>query len=152
MLRAFLSVPLEKKRMMCSTGALLCSQMLVSLRHRRPPANARCIGCFLIMLQVTGHAGGVPIASPRGRSVSFPFSGNYGYICNLRRSYHGQECSTCSLISGNRGYDSILVCSLSREHLYCIERRCMGTSPITPCYDVERLETKTQVGLDQRSP
>ncbi len=37
------------------------------------------------MLQVTGHAGGVPIASPRGRSVSFPFSGNYGYICNLRR-------------------------------------------------------------------
>ncbi len=23
----------------------------------------------------------------------------------------------------------------------------MGTSPITPCYDVERLETKTHVGL-----
>ncbi len=59
--------------MMCSTGALLCSQMLVSLRHRRPPANARCIGCFLIMLQVTGHAGGVPIASTRGRSVEVPF-------------------------------------------------------------------------------
>ncbi len=38
--------PEGKKRMMCSTGALLCSQMLVSLRHRRPPANARCIGCF----------------------------------------------------------------------------------------------------------
>ncbi len=28
---------------------------------------------FLIMLQVTGHAGGVPIASPRGRSVEVPF-------------------------------------------------------------------------------
>ncbi len=39
------------------------------------------------MLQVTGHAGGVPIASPRGRSVSFPFSGNYGYIRNLRRFF-----------------------------------------------------------------
>ncbi len=25
------------------------------------------------MLQVTGHAGGVPIASPRGRSVEVPF-------------------------------------------------------------------------------
>ncbi len=24
---------------------------------------------------------------------------------------------------------------------------CMGTSPITPCYDAERLETKTHVGL-----
>ncbi len=36
----------EGKKRMCSTGALLCSQMLVSLRHRRPPANARCIGCF----------------------------------------------------------------------------------------------------------
>ncbi len=24
----------------------------------------------------------------------------------------------------------------------------MGTCPITPCYDVERLETKTHVGLD----
>ncbi len=31
--------------MMCSTGALLCSQTLISLRHRRPPANVRCIGC-----------------------------------------------------------------------------------------------------------
>ncbi len=38
--------PEGKKRMMCSTGALLCSQMLVSLRHRRPPANVKCIGCF----------------------------------------------------------------------------------------------------------
>ncbi len=38
------------------------------------------------MLQVTGHAGGVPKATlERGRSVSFPFSGNYGYIRNLRR-------------------------------------------------------------------
>ncbi len=36
----------EKKRMMCSTGALLCSQMLISLRHRRPPANVKCIGCL----------------------------------------------------------------------------------------------------------
>ncbi len=25
------------------------------------------------MLQVTGHAGGIPIASPRGRSVEVPF-------------------------------------------------------------------------------
>ncbi len=42
---------------------------------------------FLIMLQVTGHAGGVPKAIlERGRSVSFPFSGNHGYIRNLRRS------------------------------------------------------------------
>ncbi len=39
------------------------------------------------MLQVTGHAGGVPKATlERGHSVSFPFSGNYGYIRNLRRS------------------------------------------------------------------
>ncbi len=36
----------RKKRMMCSTGALLCSQMLISLRHRRPPANVKCIGCL----------------------------------------------------------------------------------------------------------
>ncbi len=27
-------------------------------------------------------------------------------------------------------------------------RRCMGTSPITLCYDVERLEPKTHTGLD----
>ncbi len=27
-------------------------------------------------------------------------------------------------------------------------RRCMGTSPIMPCYDVEQLEPKTHVGLD----
>ncbi len=41
---------------------------------------------FVIMLQVTGHAGGVPKATlERGRSVSFPFSGNYGYIRNLKR-------------------------------------------------------------------
>ncbi len=40
----------------------------------------------VIMLQVTGHAGGVPKATlERGRSVSFPFSVNYGYIRNLRR-------------------------------------------------------------------
>ncbi len=40
----------------------------------------------VIMLQVTGHAGGVPKATlERGRSVSFPFSENYGYIRNLRR-------------------------------------------------------------------
>ncbi len=33
------------------------------------------------MLQVTGHAGGVPKATlERGRSVLFPFSGNYGYM------------------------------------------------------------------------
>ncbi len=80
--------PLKKKKsMMCSTGALLCSQTLISLRHRRhrrPPANAKCIG-LVFMLQDIGHAEGVPIATPRGRSVSFPFSGNYGYIRNLRR-------------------------------------------------------------------
>ncbi len=38
--------PEGKKRMMCSTGALLCSQTLISLRHRRPPANVKCIGCL----------------------------------------------------------------------------------------------------------
>ncbi len=27
-------------------------------------------------------------------------------------------------------------------------RRCMGTSPIMPCYDVEQLEPKTHMGLD----
>ncbi len=36
----------RKKRMMCSTCALLCSQTLISLRHRRPPANVKCIGCL----------------------------------------------------------------------------------------------------------
>ncbi len=35
---------------------------------------------FVIMLQVTGHAGGVPIASlERGRSVEFPSEGNSDY-------------------------------------------------------------------------
>ncbi len=29
------------------------------------------------MLQVTGQAGGVPIAPPRGRSVEFPSEGNH---------------------------------------------------------------------------
>ncbi len=34
------------------------------------------------MLQVTGHAGGVPIASPRGRSVEVPF-GREVYLFTL---------------------------------------------------------------------
>ncbi len=32
-------------------------------------------------------------------------------------------------------------------HLYCIEDACMRTSTITPCYDMERLQTKTHVGV-----
>ncbi len=37
----------EKKRGWCVPQVPhLCSQTLISLRHRRPPANARCIGCF----------------------------------------------------------------------------------------------------------
>ncbi len=55
--------PLKKKRMMCSTGALLCSQTLISLRHRHPPANVRCIGCC-------NHASGN--RSHRRRSHSDP--------------------------------------------------------------------------------
>ncbi len=49
----------------------------------------------------------------------------------------------------NRGYDSNRVCSLSKFHSYCVEisTLSMGTSPITPCYDAEVLQTKTQVGL-----
>ncbi len=47
-------------------------------------------------------------------------------------------------ISGDQGYDSNRVRSLSIFHSYCIERRCMGTSTIMPCYDMERLKTKTQ--------
>ncbi len=62
--------------MMCSTGALLCSQTLISLRHRPPPANVRCIGCCN-HAQVTGHAGGVPKATlERGCSVELPSEGN----------------------------------------------------------------------------
>ncbi len=38
--------PEGKKRMMCSTGTLLCPQTLISLCHRRPPANVKCIGCL----------------------------------------------------------------------------------------------------------
>ncbi len=38
--------PEEKKRMTCSTGALLCPQMLICLRHRLPPANVKCIVYF----------------------------------------------------------------------------------------------------------
>ncbi len=38
--------PEDKKRMMCSTGALLCPQTLISLCHRCPPANVKCIGCL----------------------------------------------------------------------------------------------------------
>ncbi len=53
-------------------------------------------------------------------------------------------------ISGNRGCDSNRVHSLSIFHSYCVERRCMGTSTITPCYDVERLKTKTHVGVRPR--
>ncbi len=54
-----------------------------------------------------------------------------------------------SHISRNPGYDSNRVRSLLIFHLYCIEfRRYMGTSPIIPCYDVERFETKTHVGLN----
>ncbi len=47
-------------------------------------------------------------------------------------------------ISGDQGYDSNRVRSLSIFNSYCIERRCMGTSTIMPCYDMERLKTKTQ--------
>ncbi len=56
----------------------------------------------VIMLQVTGHAGSVPKATlERGRSVSFPFSGNHGYIRNLRRSlcHHGHGAFTLGLDS-----------------------------------------------------
>ncbi len=35
------------------------------------------------MLQVTGHAGGVPIASPRGRSVEVPFERELNNIHTL---------------------------------------------------------------------
>ncbi len=59
--------------------------------HRRPfYARRRSLACVIgvhlpmsgvlgvvIMLQVTGHAGGVPKATPeRGRSVEFPSEGN----------------------------------------------------------------------------
>ncbi len=39
---------------------------------------------FLIMLQVTGHAGGVPIASPRGRSVEVPFEREHSVSFSFR--------------------------------------------------------------------
>ncbi len=38
--------PEDKKRMTCSTGALLCPWTLICLRHRLPPANVKCIVCF----------------------------------------------------------------------------------------------------------
>ncbi len=38
--------PEDKKRMTCSTGTLLCPQMLICLRHRLPPANVKCTVCF----------------------------------------------------------------------------------------------------------
>ncbi len=38
--------PEDKKRMTCSTCALLCPQTLICLRHRLPPANVKCIVYF----------------------------------------------------------------------------------------------------------
>ncbi len=53
-------------------------------------------------------------------------------------------------ISGNRGYDSNRVRTLSIFHSYCVEDACIGTSTITRCYDVEQLKTKTHVGVKPR--
>ncbi len=60
-----------------------------------------------------------------------------------------RNAALSSHISGNRGYDSNRVHSPSIFHSYCVEKSMlnMGTSLITPCYEVKRLETKTHVGL-----
>ncbi len=71
--------PEDKKRMTCSTGALLCPQMLICLRHRLPPAMSSAL-CVFIHASETGHAEGVPIAPSRGRSVEVPF-GSKVYFC-----------------------------------------------------------------------
>ncbi len=38
------------------------------------------------MLQETGHAGGVPIASPRGRSVEVPFGRELLFLLKCEQS------------------------------------------------------------------
>ncbi len=64
--------PEDKKRMTCSTSALLCPQMLICLRHRLPPAMSSAL-CVFIHASETGHAKGVPIAPSRGCCVEVPF-------------------------------------------------------------------------------
>ncbi len=81
--------------MMCSTGALLCSLAPFYARRR---SLACVIGIHLpmsgvlgvvIMLQVTGHAGGVPKATlERGRSVEFPSEGNSNKSVEQTRKHH----------------------------------------------------------------
>ncbi len=78
--------PEDKKRMTCSTGALLCPQTLICLRHRLPTANVKCIVCF-IHASETGHAEGVPIAPSRGRSVEVPFGREHTFH-NLTSLFH----------------------------------------------------------------
>ncbi len=70
--------PEEKKRMTCSTGALLCPQTLICLRHRLPPANVKCIVYFYSCFRDRSRwrTWYVPIAPSRGRSVEFPSEGN----------------------------------------------------------------------------
>ncbi len=66
---------------------------------RRPTA-----GVFIYMYaSSTGHADGVPpIATPRGRSVSFPTRGNHGYIRNLRRFWWGVCLNDASMHTPTR--------------------------------------------------
>ncbi len=76
--------PEDKKRMTCSTGALLCPQTLICLLHRLPPANVKCIVCFYSCFR--DQSEGVPIAPSRGRSVEVPFGREHVSTKNYKTS------------------------------------------------------------------
>ncbi len=71
--------PEDKKRMTCSTGALLSPQTLIAdvIVFHLPMSIALCV---FIQASETGHAEGVPIAPSRGRSVEVPFGREHQYL------------------------------------------------------------------------
>ncbi len=84
-------------------------------------------------------------------------NGRFAAASHISSKEASEECTSARPgtqysfhISGNRGYDSNQVRSLSIFHSYFVEEACMGTSTITPCYEVERLKTKTHVGVRPR--
>ncbi len=62
--------PEDKKRMTCSTGALLWRSFAYVIGLHLPMSSALCV---CIHASEPGHAEGVPIAPSKGRSVEVPF-------------------------------------------------------------------------------
>ncbi len=79
--------PLWKKRMTCSTCALLCPQTLICLRHRLPPANVKCIvsfySCFRDRLRWRRN---LRRSLPKGTSTLRPLEGAMGTLCQRRHA------------------------------------------------------------------